>query len=632
MEARRFIVATAGHVDHGKSALVQALTGTDPDRLPEEKARGITIDLGFARLVLPGLDLGIVDVPGHEDFIQNMAAGVGAVDAALFVVAADDLWMPQTEEHLQILSYFGVRRAVVALAKIDLATDEAAAIRHVRERLAGSPFADAPVIATSIPQRRGIQELKAALAGVLGDAEPPPDWGKPRLPIDRVFALRGLGTVVTGTLAGGSFSRGERVSIQPSGKAAQIRSAQNHHTQVDAGGPGMRIALNLPDLAASGEGAVRRGEVVTREEFGGPSQAVDVLLNRSERLAAQRALASGARVRLHLGTGHWNARLTLLEGGELAPGGQAIARLRVDAPVFAFAGDRFILRDGSERATLAGGIVLDPAPVLPLRRAAQRRFLGRAAAALDDPATQLTARLERDHAMPRAGLPHLRANWRAETAADQLLSAGTLVTAGPMLLDGAWWKSLGRKAAAHVDATHRERPELIGLPLSELQASLARDLPDAALFPWLIESLTRDGFVRSGAAVRRSSHEPALPLPLRAAGARIREALKARPLEPPSREQLAPDAVSRQALRFLRDTGEVIELNEEVFVFAESFLRSRAAIIRYLRTMGPATSSELRQMLGTTRRILIPLLERLDRDGVTRREGDRRALREAAHP
>src|SRR5437773_10170417 len=282
MTVRNFIMATAGHVDHGKSALVKALTGIDPDRLPEEKARGITIDLGFARLELPStindqpstFHLGIIDVPGHEDFVKNMVAGVGSVDLALFVVAADDGWMPQTEEHLQVLSYLGVNRAVVALTKIDLVESQEMIAARLREKLANSPFAEAPIVPTSVPNACGIDELKATLVRVLGDTPLPRDIGKPRLPVDRVFTLRGIGTVVTGTLTGGTLHRGQPVIIQPSGKTTRIRAVQNHNRDVDVSMPGTRTALNLPDVGAN---VVHRGDVVTLAELGSASNTHDVL-------------------------------------------------------------------------------------------------------------------------------------------------------------------------------------------------------------------------------------------------------------------------------------------------------------------------------------------------------------------
>ena len=263
--SQHFIVATAGHVDHGKSALVKALTGTDPDRLPEEKSRAITIDLGFAHLELPSSKpapssflLGVVDVPGHEDFVKNMVAGVGSIDLALLVVAADDGWMPQTEEHLQILTYLGVRRAVVALTKMDLATDELGEAAAIREQLQNTPLAGAPIIPTSVVSGLGLDQLKVALANVLEDTPSPADIGKPRLPVDRVFKLQGIGTVITGTLAGGTLRRGQTVVIQPSGKKARVRTIQSHNRDVEVSGPGTRTALNLPDLNALGRRSTGR--------------------------------------------------------------------------------------------------------------------------------------------------------------------------------------------------------------------------------------------------------------------------------------------------------------------------------------------------------------------------------------
>jgi len=307
-----FIVATAGHVDHGKSALIKALTGTDPDRLPEEKARGITIDLGFAHLELPSptssssIHVGIVDVPGHEDFVKNMVAGVGSVDLALLVVAADDGWMPQTEEHLQILTYAGVRRAVVSLTKADLAEDEAATVAEVLQRLKGSAFAEAPIVPTSVLTGRGLDALKATLAKELSEASLSRDIGKPRLAVDRVFTLPGTGTVVTGTLAGGTLQSGQPVVIQPGGHHARIRRIQSHGHDVDASGPSTRTALNLADVNAA-EG-IGRGDVITLADLGGSSDCLDVLLEISPR--ASRSLKDGVRVRVHYGSANVPAHVS----------------------------------------------------------------------------------------------------------------------------------------------------------------------------------------------------------------------------------------------------------------------------------------------------------------------------------
>src|SRR4029453_10810969 len=279
-----FILATAGHVDHGKSALVKALTGTDPDRLPEEKQRQITIDLGFAELSLAGRDeqpfqIGIVDVPGHEDFVRNMIAGVGSIDLALLVVAADDGWMPQTEEHLQILTYLGVERAVIALTKSDLGGIDTVT-RQIREQLTGTPFADSPIVPTSVRSGTGIEKLVNTLATQLAKTQPQPDVCKPRLFIDRVFTLRGIGTVVTGTLTGGSLRRGQQIIVYPGNLETRIRSIQSHGHERDVAQPGMRTAINLPDMRLD---QVKRGDVVTLPGHGMPTSTLIVRVERPSR-------------------------------------------------------------------------------------------------------------------------------------------------------------------------------------------------------------------------------------------------------------------------------------------------------------------------------------------------------------
>src|SRR5262249_33723684 len=344
MTAKYFILATAGHVDHGKSALVKALTGTDPDRLPEEKARQITIDLGFAelKLIAPSGDAihaGIVDVPGHEDFVRNMIAGVGSIDLALFVVAADDGWMPQTEEHLQILTCLGVKRAVVALTKSDLGGIETV-VRQIRDRLRDSPFANAQIIATSVRNGVGIDTLKVALASEFATTLPRPDFGKPRLFIDRVFTLRGIGTVVTGTLSGGQLRREQKIVVQPGRFKTRIRSIQSHGRELEIAGPGMRTAISLPDVSVE---QISRGNVVTIADFAPANATLIALLEKSPRLSrenpAARPLKSGTSVYLHHGTSRVAANVALRKNVILEPGKKEIAQLRLTSPIFAFVGD-----------------------------------------------------------------------------------------------------------------------------------------------------------------------------------------------------------------------------------------------------------------------------------------------------
>jgi selenocysteine-specific elongation factor len=325
MTTRHFIIATAGHVDHGKSALVKALTGTDPDRLPEEKKRQITIDLGFAPLNLTApngdkIQAGIVDVPGHEDFVRNMIAGVGSIDLALFVVAADDGWMPQSEEHLQILNYLGVKRAVIALTKSDLGRIEIVT-NQIRERLTGTAFADAPIVATSVRTGTGIETLGNTLAARLARMEPQRDIRKPRLFIDRVFTLRGIGTVVTGTLTGGCLHRGQQIVVYPTNLETRIRSIQSHGHELEVAQPGMRAAINLPDFRVD---QIKRGDVVTLPGHGTPSSMLIVRVEKLSRLNGDKTIAhplkSGSSIYVHHGTSRVSARIRFRENASLEVG------------------------------------------------------------------------------------------------------------------------------------------------------------------------------------------------------------------------------------------------------------------------------------------------------------------------
>jgi selenocysteine-specific elongation factor len=622
---KQFILATAGHVDHGKTALIKALTGTDTDRLPEEKARGITIELGFAHLQLGDVSLGIVDVPGHEDFVKNMVAGVGSIDLALLVVAADDGWMPQTEGHLQILTYLGVQRIVVALTKIDLVESAAAAAENVRAQLRDTPFADAAIVPTSITTESGIEELEEQLAREFSALVPQRDIGKPRLAVDRAFTLRGIGTVVTGTLAGGTLRRGQAVVVQPEKIPARIRAIQNHNREVEEIGPGARTALSLPDVAVAREknsSGVWRGDVVTVSELSEPSTTVDVFVSRSARLPAKtKPIKQGGAIRVHHGSANFNARVFFLDREELLPSEAAVAQLRFETAVFLFAGDRFVIRDASEQNTLAGGVVLDPdAVVRKFRSAPQRAFLGKRAGAPNDVQVFVATQIARDHVVRRDTLL-AKSSFSAEEIANAITSPKVLERA-QFLFEIGWWSEVLRGAEARIDREHKEHPNHTGIGLSQLRETV---LPPE-IFDLVVTELCSNGFVRSGETIARQTHRLSLPPQLQGAAARIRTALERKKFDPPSRAELAPDAISQQALRFLRDHGDIVEINGELVIGSAEFAKMRDAIVAFLRKSNSAGASELRQLLGTSRRVIIPFLERLDRDGVTRRIGDKRVL------
>jgi selenocysteine-specific elongation factor len=636
---RNFIVATAGHVDHGKSALVKALAGTDPDRLPEEKARGITIDLGFAELSIADargedLHVGIVDVPGHEDFVKNMVAGVGSIDLALLVVAADDGWMPQTEEHLQILTYLNVQHAIVVLTKADLA-DATRTAAHVRKQLAATLFENAPIVKTSVVTGLGLEELKRVIVRELSSLAPSRDLGKPRLCIDRAFSLHGIGTVVTGTLIGGKLARGQDVIVQPRNIPTRIRSIQSHNREQQEVAAGTRVALNLPDVTIQKEtSGVARGDVITVPEIGEPVNTIDALLTRSSRSKeGSRSLKNGAEIYLHHGTSRVAARVALADGGILQSGEAALARLRLDSSILAFVGDHFVLRDSSERRTLAGGVVLDiTAGRNKFRESKQRDFLRARAKSPNDTAVAIQSELRRDGTREQVDLL-IKSNFSASdiaTAIEQLVATKEIVLRGDIVADASFWTELRQRTIKAIEAKHKEHPQLTGFDLTELRLEVGKLSPK--IFDEIIADLCRDGYSKTGNFIRRSEHRAALPPNLATVAEKIRCRISEKPFDPPSRKQIAPDFGSRQVLHFLITQDEVVEVGADLVLSREAFSSMKAKVTEFLRHNGSATVSELRQALQTSRRTLVPLLEQFDRERITRRSGDRRTLIDVTVP
>ena len=637
MTEKHFVLATAGHVDHGKSALVKALTGIDPDRLPEEKARGISIELGFAQLILPGSDeqrfhVGIVDVPGHENFVRNMIGGIGSIDLALLVVAADDGWMPQTEEHLQILIYLGVKRALIALTKSDLGKiDHVAA--QTRHQLRDTAFTTAHIIPTSVRTGEGIDNLKRALALELATLPPQRDIGKARLFVDRAFTLRGIGTVVTGTLTGGKLRRGQNVIVQPQNVPSRIRSIQSHGRDLEFAGPGMRTALNLPDVElGTGTAAIKRGDVITIADLVAPSTTFNVLLEKSPRLGhgdpAARPLKNGSSVHIHHGTSRFHAKIALLEEHTLELGKQAIAQLRLQSPIVAFLGDRFVLRDASEQHTIAGGVVLDPdGDREKFRDAARHKLFAERALALDDVDVCLRSEIALS-GFARRDMLLRKSRFSAVEIAEALLRLqrrNEIVVSEDIVANAETWQELCARATHLIDDAHRRNPERAGLDLSDLRGTVRDHPPD--LFEALISDLCRKDFRRKDSVIARIFHRPTLPLHLELAATKIREALVEKSSDPLARKQIAQDRHLQKALRFLIEQGEVIEIGPDLILLRKAVEQMQSVVVTFISRNGPATVSQLRQKLGTSRRVLVPFLEHLDRRGITQREGDRRKLR-----
>ena len=559
--------ATAGHVDHGKSTLVEALTGTDPDRFAEEKARGLTIDLGFATTTLPsGAALSLVDVPGHVRFIKNMLAGVGAVDACLFVVAATEGWKPQSEEHLRILELLGVRHGVVALTKVGPADDDLVDLAHleVEERVAGTFLEGAPVVNTDAPTGVGLDNLRAALDDLLAATPTAVDHGRPRLWIDRAFSARGAGTVVTGTLTGGRLHTDDELAVHPAGSPVRVRSLQNHHAERDELPPGSRCAVNLVGVAHD---EVVRGHVLVRSDQWHHTTVVDASLRVLDRLDHP-VSRRGAHV-VYLGSGEHPVRMRILGPDALDPGTEGAVRIHLPEPLPLLPGDRFVLRESGRAETVGGGEVLDVDPTERASRARPDRSVDRVVR-------------ERGW-VPVDELERLTGE-RREPDLDRWV-------VDPVVLH----RTLEDLRNALADAGPRGL-DLVGL------GELAR----AAVV------LLDDAEVEAGRLVAAGVDDPLTDHPFVAA-------LAASPFVPPS-----PDGVDRGELRELVRRGDVVEV-EGIF-FASSAVDAAGRLAARLLVDHPEgfTVSTFREEAGNTRKHAMPLLARLDATGMTRRRGDLR--------
>ena len=637
-EGGQLVLGTAGHIDHGKTALIRSLTGVDTDRLPEEKERGITIDLGFAPLDLgEGLQVSIVDVPGHEKLVRTMVSGAAGIDLVLLVVAADEGVMPQTREHVAICDLLGIEHAVVALTKSDLVDEEMLELARedVSDLLAGAALSDAPIVPVSSLSGDGIEKLRETLRDAVMHSETrTARAGPPRLAIDRVFEMRGFGTVVTGTLVGNAFSLGDGVVLLPGEQTARIRGLQKHGEKVDTAFPGARCAINLQGIDVA---EVSRGQVVTRPEAMTATHSADLALSW---LPGAPECSDVVAIEFLTGTSARRARLAPIGSDTIAPGVQGFARLHIDGdPVPMLPGDRFIAR-GFARiegagATLGGGVVLDVAP--PHRRRSDPELL-RELAVLER-AEQSAGLRERIRRAGLAGVEQSHLQQETGLAGSELTNAlAAPRQAGDVLLAGRLWldcEAIERMQAtllAALDDFHQAQPMRPGMTTATLRGQLAQNVRREAA-ELAIAGLVEAGHVCiEGDIARRSSHSPTLDADARSAIERItREAGEAR-FEPPSPKDWAERlGVSHE--RF-RDLVAHLE-REKVLVRAPGDLWfDRACIddliskvVAHLKENGEIGPAAYKQITGTTRRTTVPLMELLDELHVTRRQGDVRVLR-----
>jgi selenocysteine-specific elongation factor len=602
------VVATAGHVDHGKSSLVLALTGTDPDRWPEEKTRGLTIDLGFAFTTLPsGQELGFVDVPGHVRFLKNMLAGVGAVEAAILVVAATEGWMPQSEEHLRILDLLGISHGLAVVTKADLVDDDLLELARleVEERLAGrdrrdsGSFTPTDILAVDSRSGRGLPELRVALDAMLASAPLAADRGRPRLWVDRVFAAKGAGTVVTGTMAGGTLPLDAEVLILPGRRRARIRHIESHHEELAEAGPGRRVALNLAGVDHT---ELARGSALVLADQWSVTSVADAALTALPDVKLRQGW-----YKAYIGSGEHDVRLRLIGGREPGAGdgpGRLFGRLRLDVPLPLQPGDRIVLRDSGSQETVGGAEVLDVSPVGRARLAAARLPL--------PPAERILAGrpwLRPADLAPLAGV----APAEAKQLAEDLVRSGAARPAGEHLVAAGALADVRRRALDLVADHHRRQPLEPGYDLPALSAALGLDAARARAALEGTEGLVvEQGRARLASHRGRVSGEPEAQ--------KLLAALDAVPFAPPAPADVGG---SPEIVRGLIREGLLLDLDGTIFT-AAAVEKARQVIRQGFDRHESLTVSQARDLLGSSRKYVLAILAHFDAEGVTRRRGDER--------
>jgi len=626
------VIGTAGHVDHGKSTLIRALTGIDPDRLQEEKDRGMTIDLGFAWLQLPsGQEVSIVDVPGHERFIKNMLAGIGGIDIALLVVAADEGVMPQTREHLAILDLLGIRSGVVAVTKRDLVDEEWLELvqAEMEEVLSATTLAGAPILPVSSTTREGLDELLAELDRLLAVERQRRQTGWPRLPVDRVFTMSGFGTVVTGTLIDGELRLGQEAELLPSGHRARIRGLQSHRKRVEVAPGGTRVAANLSGIATE---EIERGEVLTSPGWLRPTRVIDVRLRVVR--DAPRALPHNAQVTFHTGAAEALGKVALLDNSELKADEAGMAQIRLDRPIAAVKGDLFVIRLPAPNITIGGGTIVDEHP----KR--HRRFQERVLAQLRvlERGTPDEVLVQTLQAREPADLGELAKRAASTVAETQVLVRGLVDRGAVIAMDGSGglssttllvsaqgWQRIASSTQGSLDAYHGQHPLRRGMPREELRARLGID---ARAFARIERELLARGiaagdgpFIRSpGFGVELSPEDE------RRAGDLV-QALVAAGTSPPGRADLAGRfGVSDELVDVLIDRGQLVQVAPDLVYERGSYEGIVERIRELIRESGPVTVAQVRDAFDTSRKYALAILEHLDNSKVTRRVGDERVL------
>ncbi len=633
---KHVVIGTAGHIDHGKTELVRALTGINTDRFREEQERGITIDIGFAPLPLgEALTIGFVDVPGHERFVKNMLAGIWGIDLVLLVIAADESVMPQTREHFDICSLLQVKRGLIALTKCDLVDDEIAqlAAMECREFVKGSFLASAPILPVSARTGAGLDALRAALAAAAVEVEPGLPSQLLRLPVDRSFSMKGFGTVVTGTLVSGRIAEGEEVSIYPEGRRCRVRGLQVHGRSVREASAGRRTAVNLQGLEAA---QVRRGDVLAQPEEIEPTSVIDVRVRVLP--TSSRPLEEMDRVRFHQGTSELFARVRVHGDGAIPPGGEGWAQLRLERPACCLRGDRFVLRRYSPMTTFAGGVVIDTMPPRARRRA-RSAGTDRLAAleAADRAGAMRVFASEYPDGVPLATL----ARRAGTTPAEAVALAGAMTASGDLIMTGegpgavmiglAAVQAFEERVVERLEAYHAGNPLRPGMPREELRARAFGQAPPEVVRLVMGRLEDRGRAAAEKDVARLAGHRVVLTGEEAERRGRLEEAYRATGLNPPTPDEAAAAAGldSRRAaklIHLLLSEGRLVKIRDGKIFHASALedLKKRLWTLRNERRV--IDIGAFKELTGTSRKNAIPLLEHLDASRVTRRVGSDREI------
>ncbi|MDF1520010.1 MAG: selenocysteine-specific translation elongation factor [Brevefilum sp.] len=621
------VIGTAGHVDHGKSTLINRLTGINPDRLKQEQDREMSIELGFAWFSLPnGEEIGIIDVPGHRDFIENMLSGIGGIDAALFVVAADEGVMPQTREHLAILDLLQIPAGVVALTKIDLIKEQEwldLVEADLSETLAGTVLENAPIVRVSARSGEGIDALVLAIQEVLGKHPHRPDLGRPRLPVDRVFTLSGFGTIVTGTLMDGTLAVGDSVEVLPAGIEGRIRGLQTHKQAEEKALPGGRTAVNISGISHD---QIERGNTLVHPGTIKPTKMIDVWCTLLPDV--RESLKHNAEIKLFIGAAEVMARVRLLGVDKLAPGKDAFLQLMLQNPIVALRQDRFIIRRPSPPATIGGGQVVDPHPAKRHKRYNTARLeelehllVGTPEDILLQTARKLGAS-SLDELIKASGLE----NDQASKAGDNLISQGLLLELKnkQILMAADQFNLFKKRLADSLDAFHQQNPLKTGMPREQLKSQVGIG---STLFDAIIKQM-HDALILEeiGAKLHLVGHEVRFSEEQQKMITTLLDQFDAAPFTPPSVKQ-SEELIGEELLAALLETGQLMRPGEDVLLQPKRYDEMKDAVISHIQAHGIISLAELRDMFDTSRKYAVAVLEQLDQSGVTIRQGDVRKLR-----